>query len=56
MTDTEFLAALKKTGIPEGSKDYLDYEEAKSLAVFVSTKDGENYEDLIKVCADYVGV
>ena len=55
MTSDEFLAALKKTGIPEGSKDLQDYEEAKSLAVFITQTDGD-YDELIQVCAKYVGV
>ena len=53
MTSEKFLDALKRSGIPEGSKDMRDYEEAKSYARMVS--DG-NYEDLIQVCAEYVGV
>ena len=55
MDDSEFLKVLAASGIPTGSKDWKDYEEAKKWATTVA-RDGTDYERLIRVAAEYVGV
>ena len=55
MNDDAYWDILRKSGIPEGSGDIEDYEEAKRWAGTVC-EDAKEYERLIQVAAMYCKV
>jgi hypothetical protein len=55
MTVDEFIKLLGDSGIPINTKDWRDYEEAKRWAGTVCEEE-KNYERLVQVAAEYVGV